>query len=269
MHSLGGIKAGIEIFNLAILPKLIYNSDTWTEMNDKAIKRLENLQNTFLRCIFSVPTSTPTAALNWDSGFLSVEYRVSQKKLMLIHHLVNMEKNALASEVFQIQKNYNLPGLALEGRELLEFFCLPNIIDEDCPFSKLQWKQNVKKAINTKYESSLKVTIMDYSKLKNGPMKSETFEEKLYLTEMSMTDARTNFRIRSNMTNVKWNKRSDKQNQKSLWKCEECGNIDTQSHIVWCPSFASLREGKSLDNDADLVRYFQEVLKIKEEKGEI
>ena len=74
---------------------------------------------------------------------------------------------------------------------------------------------------------------------------------------------------RSNMTNVKWNKRSDKQNQKSLWKCEECGNIDTQSHIVWCPSFASLREGKSLDNDADLVRYFQEVLKIREERSEI
>ena len=79
MHSLGGIKAGIDIFNLAILPKLIYNSDTWTEMNDKAIKRLENLQNTFLRCIFSVPTSTPKAALNWDSGFLSVEFMVSQK----------------------------------------------------------------------------------------------------------------------------------------------------------------------------------------------
>ena len=28
MHSLGGIKAGLEIFNLAILPKLIYNADT-------------------------------------------------------------------------------------------------------------------------------------------------------------------------------------------------------------------------------------------------
>ena len=74
---------------------------------------------------------------------------------------------------------------------------------------------------------------------------------------------------RSNMTTVKWNKRIDKCHQKSLWICEECGNIDKQSHIVWCPSFASLREGKSLDNDADLVRYFQEVLKIREEKSEL
>ena len=69
MQSLGGIKVGIEIFNLAILPKLIYNSETWIEMNEKAIKRLDNLQNIFMRCVLSVPNSTPMAALNWDLGF--------------------------------------------------------------------------------------------------------------------------------------------------------------------------------------------------------
>ena len=40
MHSLGGIKAGSEISNLAILPKLIFNADTWYETNSQAINRL-------------------------------------------------------------------------------------------------------------------------------------------------------------------------------------------------------------------------------------
>ena len=62
------------------------------------------------------------------------------------------------------------------------------------------------------------------------------------------------------------NQRSDKLNSKQLWKCAECGNVDMQSHIVWCPFFASLREGNSLDSDIDLVKYFQEVLKIREER---
>ena len=54
--SLSGIKVGIEIFNLAILSMLTYNADTWYEMNFKTIKILENLQNTFIRCIvFQVP----------------------------------------------------------------------------------------------------------------------------------------------------------------------------------------------------------------------
>ena len=95
---------------------------------------------------------------------------------------------------------------------------------------------------------------------------TDIFEEKAYLTDMSMENARTNFRIRSKMTNVRMNQRSDKLNSTQLWKCAECGNVDTQSHIVCCPFFASLRECKSLDSDIDLVKYFQEVLKIREER---
>ena len=59
MHSLGGIKVGLEVFNLAILPKHIFNADTWFEIEDKSIKRLEKLQTILLRCLFSVPNSTP------------------------------------------------------------------------------------------------------------------------------------------------------------------------------------------------------------------
>jgi hypothetical protein len=266
MHSLGGIKVGIEIFNLAILPKLTYNSDTWTEMNTSTTKRLENLQNILLRCLLSVPTSTPVAALNWDFGFLSVEYRVSLKKIMFIHYLVNLNKEALASEIFEIQKEHNLPGLVKEGKELLQYFCLPNIIDEICPFTKQQWKQEAKKAVHSKYEENLKMKISGYSKLKDGPMMSENFEERSYLSDMTMHNARTHFRIRSMMINVKMNMRSDKSNAQKLWKCSECGHVDTQSHIVWCPFFATLREGKSLDSDIDLVKYFQEVMKIREDR---
>ena len=60
MQSLGGIKVGMEIFNLAILPKLIYNSETWIEMNEKAFKILENLQNIFMRCVHEHQSSAGT-----------------------------------------------------------------------------------------------------------------------------------------------------------------------------------------------------------------
>ena len=77
-------------------------------------------------------------------------------------------------------------------------------------------------------------------------MVTESFEEKPYLSQMSMTDARTMFRIRTNMVDTQMNQQSDKQNAKKLWKCAECGNIDAESHIVWCPFFVQLRKGKSL-----------------------
>ena len=94
----------------------------------------------------------------------------------------------------------------------------------------------------------------------------EKFEEQKYMNDMSMHDARMMFQIRSSMANTRMNQRSDKNNTKNLWKCRECSNIDSQSHILWCPFFSQLREGKSLDSDEDLVGYFHEVFKIREER---
>ena len=74
--------------------------------------------------------------------------------------------------------------------------------------------------------------ISGYSKLKDGPMRSDKLEEKSYLSEMAMQNARTNFRIRSKMIDVKMNQRSDKANAKKLWKCSECGNVDSQNDIL-------------------------------------
>ena len=107
--------------------------------------------------------------------------------------------------------------------------------------------------------------IMGSSKLKDGPMIHDKFEEKEYLSKMSMFNARIMFRIRSKTNEAQMNKQSDKNNAKNLWKCQECGNINTQSHIIWCPYFSSLREGKSLDNDEDLDSYSRKVFKTRED----
>ena len=58
------------------------------------------------------------------------------------------------------------------------------------------------------------------------------------------------------------NMKSDPRFAAELWACSECGNLDSQSHIMWCPSFAPLREGLDISNDTDVVHYFQEVFKI-------
>ena len=70
-------------------------------------------------------------------------------------------------------------------------------------------------------------------------MVEENLKERSYLTEMPLANPRTFFRIRSNMTNVGM-KISDQKCAKNLWNCQECGNVDSQSHIVCCPFFANL-----------------------------
>ena len=79
---------------------------------------------------------------------------------------------------------------------------------------------------------------------------------------MSLRKARLTFRIRSYMTDTKFNRKYDKKFAAELWRCDHCKRLDSQSHIIWCPAFLPLREGKDLNNDDDLVKYFQEVMRI-------
>ena len=102
----------------------------------------------------------------------------------------------------------------------------------------------------------------NYSKIED--LVKEKFEVKEYLKEMNMHDARAMFRLRTKMMKFKMNQSSSKANKASLWQCTGCGNVDTQSHILWCPAFSELREGKSLESDTDIVEYYTKVLRIRE-----
>ena len=85
---------------------------------------------------------------------------------------------------------------------------------------------------------------------------------------MKLREARTFFRIRSSMIPAKMNMKGNQKFAEQLWKCDDCLSMDSQSHILWCPAYAPLREGKNLSSDLDLVQYYQAVTKLREEKDE-
>ena len=73
------------------------------------------------------------------------------------------------------------------------------------------------------------------------------------------------FRVRPKMVKCKLNQSSDRGNRASLWKCNGCGHVDSQSHILYCPSYQDLRVGKDLNSDKDVANYFKDVLKVREQ----
>ena len=96
-------------------------------------------------------------------------------------------------------------------------------------------------------------------------MKEETFEMKDYVKTMNMQDGRMKFQIRSKMfRDVKFNYSSDPVYSSQLWHCSHCDKIDSQSHVVICESYKYLREGKDLNDDKDLVKYFRDVISLRE-----
>ena len=175
-----------------------------------------------------------------------------------------MEKSDLAYQVMEEQIKYNWPGLATEVRSLCQSLGITNIVDDSPTLSKSAWKHVVKKAVHKLNEEELVERLDQYSKL--GELrKDKTWKVQEYFKKLSMSEARIKFSLRTQMFLCKFNFPSDPKYKADLWKCDSCAtNIDSQSHILWCPAYRKLREGKSLDNDKDLTNYFQQVLKIRE-----
>ena len=164
--------------------------------------------------------------------------------------------------MFNEQRKCGYPGLVKECQDICNELGIPDITEEN-DVKKAKWKAVIKRAVEKKNESELKEKIKDYDKLVS--MKQENFEQKEYLTQMSLKDSRLMFRVRTKTIKCKMNQSSSRFNKQTLWQCSGCGCIDTQSHILHCAAFQHLREGKSIENDQDLVDYFTQVLKIRED----
>ena len=188
--------------------------------------------------------------------------RIDKSKLALIHHIKNLDNASLAKQIYEEQTSYGWPGLVSECVDIMEEWEITDITQGKDNFSKQQWKTKVKNGAIQQNSKLLSKEIEKSSKLE--VMKTENYGEKPYITEMNMHDARINFQLRSRMFLCKMNYLNHPQYKAELWKCDSCQTcIDSQSHILYCPAYQQLREGKSLSSDQDIVTYFKEVLQIR------
>ena len=93
----------LDLFELAILPKLLYNSDTWLGISKDSENKLEDIQLFFPRLALRVPQGTPKVALRSETVMLSMNLRVWKSKLLLVHHIRSLDDRALAKQVYKQQ----------------------------------------------------------------------------------------------------------------------------------------------------------------------
>ena len=96
----------------------------------------------------------------------------------------------------------------------------------------------------------------------------EDFERKEYLSNKNVKEARTMFAFRSHMYPCKTNYMNEPKLNLDLWVCDSCQSaIDSQSHVMICPSYSSLREGKDIFNNRDVAEYLLKVILIRDKLG--
>ena len=93
----------LDFWKLSVLPMLLNNTGTWTEISDDSIELLEELQNMFVRSLMHLPVSTPKPVLTFDTGLLSMRHRIMASKLNLAFYLRFCSDGHLASQVYSEQ----------------------------------------------------------------------------------------------------------------------------------------------------------------------
>ena len=105
------------------------------------------------------------------------------------------------------------------------------------------------------------------SKISQTEILDEAFEFKDYIKEQTPEYARIKYRQRYFMLKeAKLNFPSDPKYKAKGYRCDYCPSISSQNHIRVCSEFQYLREGRNLDNDTELIQYFVDVNKVRQDR---
>ena len=147
----GGIKTGLDIWEMSVIPYLMNNCESWTSLPTTAIEELDSLQNLFYRVLLQVPTGCPTPMMYWDCKGLLMSNRILMKKLMFLHHVATLDESSIAHQVYCTQKKLMLPGLVEECSGFLAMFQISDVRK----YSPGQWKSMIHRKIEQKNADEL------------------------------------------------------------------------------------------------------------------
>jgi hypothetical protein len=103
MQIVGGLRSGIDLFESCIIPSLLSNCSTWTEITEHEEKMLDDLQLLLCSVLLPVTVSTPNASLRAALGLGGMSWRVKEAKVLLVSAIRRQEEGGLAREVLEEQ----------------------------------------------------------------------------------------------------------------------------------------------------------------------
>ena len=120
------LKTCLLLYRSVFLPRVIHNSEAWSNLSPKDVADLQKAQLSYLRRVLEVPRSTPTAALYLETGILPIEYEIHIKQLVFLKHILDKDSTDPVAQmyneiykfqnelnwfnnVFELRRRYNLP----------------------------------------------------------------------------------------------------------------------------------------------------------------
>ena len=269
----GGLTVAFSIWEMAVIPSLLHNSETWGGIRKKDIKQLDKLQLKFLRIVTGVGKGCPIPILLYHTGTLSMENRIMIKKATFLKHVASLPRGTISRDVFDTQCLQNI-GLVAEVVPFLEKLGLSNFES----FTKHQFRKILKRRVTDLNKQQLLEMSRKYKKISYESLSKDDFCVNEYFKKLTVGQARLRLKIAARMTpRVAACYPSDRRYQLIDFQCVACRAAgrpvsqetrDTEEHIKMCDQYCDLRTDLNLDTDHGLVMFFKRVIERREEMEE-
>ena len=240
MQAIGGMLGACDIWEKAIVPKLLANCGSWVQIDSSTIKLLEETQNLYCCLVYACPGSTPKPALRGQAGLLDMEHRVYLEKVCLVNSILfkHSEQESYAKELLEEQLARGWEGITMEVEEICLKVGLPNACKE---FVR---REEVVKNIKLSSLKKLKLDMEGLTKL-DTMRKEDLRKPQDYMQLISLDNARLEFRFRTGMLDNR-GCMGKKYTSKACPHCREGrqdGVEETSLHWMTCHAYKELRHG--------------------------
>jgi hypothetical protein len=263
----GGMETALLLWEACCVPSLLHGAGTWVEISTETERRLNALQNWFVRLILRVGPGAPTASLCWDTGLRDMGLRIWKEKLLMILAIRSLDEETLARRIYCEQKAREWPGLVKETQKICQELGIEDA--NTTSLHKSVYKKIIDKACQAEQQRRLLKLAEGRVKCRN--ITTENFKKREYISNTKIKEVRQWFMTRYGMQPFAGNFSHDKRFAKSQWLCRCREAREEEQHLLSgsCPVYGDIRARfGDLQEDGDLVNFFGEVLERREELEE-
>ena len=254
MQAVGGMMAAIDLYESCIVPSLLTNCGTWTEITVKEENLLDEIQNMFCRAVLQVPVSSPKPSLRAVFGLSGMKWRVMEAKVLLLLAIKRQEEGGLALEVLEEQMAMGFPGLGQEMRQICQEVGLPDATRMDVQ------PEEVKKCMKLDNLKHQKCDMGGMTKLQELS-KSDTRVPQEYVS-WTVDECRMAYRLQTKMFDCRANMPTPYRRDLTCRACQpepasgQEAQDETQDHLEICRGYRELWKGLGPMTPRARVRYF-------------
>ena len=175
-------------------------------------------------------------------------------------HIFSQNDDILSKQIINEQIKNDWSGLSCDASKICSELNISGLFDSKV--TKKQFKLNVKKVCSQTNENDLKRQISSYKKM--SAIRDEMAKGNGYFFCQNLQSVRTIFRFRVEMFEAKLNFKNKAEYKNENFMCDSCmSQTDENTHVLFCPSYSTLRENKNMNDDSHLSEYLQKVLQIR------